>query len=89
MTSKAFEKKVSSVLASYKYYTVLSHKVWKEDGQLFLSVRLGAEKLRPEPWGVSAVFDGDGKLIRSSCGSLRDFMFTRILMRKIEDACRQ
>ena len=32
-------------------------------------------------------FDKDGKLIRSSYGSRRDYMFTRILMKRIEEAC--
>lgn len=87
MTLRQFEKKVSAVLAGYRRYSILSHKTWKEDSQLFLSVKLGPEMLRKEPWGVYAVFDKDGKLIKSSCGSLRDAVFTRILMKRIEAAC--
>ncbi len=87
MTVRQFEKKVSAVLAGYRRYNIISHKTWREDHQLFLSVKLGPEMLRKEPWGVYAVFDRDGKLIRSSCGSLRDVVFTRILMKRIEAAC--
>ena len=87
MTLRQFEKKVSAVLAGYRRYNILSQKTWKEDNQLFLSVKLGPEMLRKEPWGVYAVFDKDGKLIKSSCGSLRDAVFTRILMKRIEAAC--
>jgi hypothetical protein len=87
LTLRQFEKKVSAVLAGYRRYNILSHKTWKEDSQLFLSVKLGPEMLRKEPWGVYAVFDKDGKLIKSSCGSLRDAVFTRILMKRIEAAC--
>jgi len=87
LTLRQFEKKVSAVLAGYRRYNILSQKTWKEDSQLFLSVKLGPEMLRKEPWGVYAVFDKDGKLIKSSCGSLRDAVFTRILMKRIEAAC--
>ena len=88
MTTRRFEKIVSSVLDGYRRYHVLDHRVWKEDGQLFLGVKMGPERLRPEPWGVSAVFDQDGTLIKSSCGRLRDTLFTLMLMRRIEAACR-
>ena len=87
MTTRRFDKKVSAVLSRYSRYSIVSHKVWKEDGQLYLSVKLGPEMLRSEPWGVSAVFDHDGKLIKSSCGSFRDYLFTWILMKQIENAC--
>ena len=75
------------MLDRYRLYDIQSHKVWKEDGQLFLSVKLGPEMLRKESWGVSAVFDQNGKLIKSSCGSIRDYLFTWILMKRIEDVC--
>ena len=89
MTTRQFEKRVSNVLEHYTRYTIVSHKTWKEGGQLYLGLKLGPDRLRKEAWGVSAVFDRDGKLIKSSCGSLRDFMFTWILMRRIETACTQ
>ena len=87
MTVRQFEKKIAPVLARYGKYNVTAHKVWKENGQIFFSVRFAPDPLRKEPWGVSAVFDKDGKLIKSSYGSRRDYMFTRILMKRIEGAC--
>ena len=50
-------------------------------------VQMTPDTLRKEPWAVSAAFDKDGKLIRSSYGSRRDYMFTKILMKRIEEAC--
>lgn len=87
MTAKQFDKKAAAVLAGYTKYNIADHKVWKEKDQIFFSVRLDPDRFRREPWGVSAVFDPDGKLIRSSCGSLRDRLFTGILMKRIEKAC--
>ena len=87
MTATQFEKKVSHVLAGYRHYNIISHKTWKEGGQLLLSVKLGPELLRSEPWGVYAVFDKDGKLIKSSCGRMRDYLFTWILTKRIESEC--
>ena len=43
MTVRQFEKKVSAVLAGYRRYNIISHKTWREDHQLFLSVKLGPE----------------------------------------------
>ena len=87
MTVRQFEKKIAPVLERYGKYNVTSHRVWKENGQIYFSVRFDPDALRKEPWGVSAVFEKDGKLIKSSCGSRRDYMFTRILMKRIEEAC--
>ena len=87
MTTRQFDKNVSNVLAHYTRYNIVSHKAWKEGGQLYLGLKLGPDLLRNGVWGVSAVFDRDGKLIKSSCGSLRDFLFTWILMKRIETAC--
>ena len=87
MTTRQFEKHVSNVLAHYTRYNIVSHKAWKEGEQLYLGLKLGPDLLRNGVWGVSAVFDRDGKLIKSSCGSLRDFLFTWILMNRIETAC--
>ena len=87
MTTRQFEKKIAPVLEKYGKYRVADHKVWKEKDQIFFSARFEPEGLRKEPWGVSAVFDKDGKLIKSSYGSRRDYMFAKILMRRIEAAC--
>ena len=87
MTARQFEKKAASVLEKYKSYNIADHKVWKEKDQIFFSVRFDPDAFRKEPWGVSAVFDKTGKLIKSSYGSRRDYMFTRILMKRIEEAC--
>ena len=87
MTARQFEKKIAPVLEKYGKYHVAGHKVWKENSQIYFSVRFDPDGLRKEPWGVSAVFDKDGKLIKSSYGSRRDYMFTRILMKRIEEAC--
>ena len=87
MTAKQFEKKVSGVLDGYRHYNVVSHKTWKKGDQLFLSVKLGPDLLRSEPWGVFGVYDKDGKLIRSSCGKFREYLFTWILMERIEAGC--
>ena len=87
MTVRQFEKKIAPVLEKYGKYHVASHKVWREGEQIFFSVRFDPDALRKEPWGVSAVFDKDGKLVKSSYGSRRDYMFTRILMKRIEEAC--
>lgn len=87
MTTRQFEKRVAYVLTHYSRYNIVSYKAWKEGGQLYLGLKLGPDMLRTGVWGVSAVFDRDGKLINSSCGSLRDFLFTWILMKRIEAAC--
>ena len=89
MTAKQFEKRVSSVLErKYRRYNITGFKVWKEGKQLFLSVRLGPDMFRSETWGVSAVFDREGKCLSSSCGTIRDYLFTRILVLRIEAECR-
>ena len=89
MTARQFEKRVSSVLnQKYRKYNVTDFKVWKEGKQLLFSVRLDPDAVRNEPWGVSAVFDQYGSCISRSCGSKRDVMFTRILVRRIEEECR-
>ena len=87
MTVRQFEKKIAPVLEKYQKYNITTHKVWKENSQIYLSVRFDPDALRKEPWGVSAVFDKDGKLIKSSYGSRRDYMFTKILMKRVEEAC--
>lgn len=87
MTVRQFEKRIAPVLEKYGKYNMRTHMVWKENNQFYFSVRFNPDTFRKEPWGVSAVFDKDGKLIRSSCGSRRDYMFTRILMKRIEGAC--
>ena len=87
MTARQFDRKASAVLEKYGKYNIADHKVWREKDQIFFSARFNPGLFRTEPWGVSAVFTKDGKLIRSSCGSRRDSMFTRILMRRIEEAC--
>ncbi len=87
MTAKQFERVITPVLDKYRKYHLADHKVWKEKDQIFFSVRFAPEKLRKETWGVSAVFDKEGNLIKSSYGSRRDYMFTRILMKRIEKAC--
>ena len=64
MTAKQFEKRVSSVLErKYRKYNITGFKVWKEGKHLFLSVRIGVDLIRTEPWGVSAVFDSEGKWV--------------------------
>ena len=74
MTAKQFEKRVSSVLErKYRKYNITGFKVWKEGKHLFLSVRIGVDLIRTEPWGVSAVFDSEGKCLNRSCGSRRDY----------------
>ena len=87
MTARQFEKKLVPVLEKYGKYNLADHKVWREKDQIFFSVRFDSDAFRKEPWGVSAVFDKTGKLIKSSYGSRRDYMFTRILMKRIEEAC--
>lgn len=87
MTARQFEKKIAPVLEKYGKYNISGRKVWKEQDQIFLSLRFESDTLRKEPWGVSGVFDKDGKLIKSSYGSRRDYMFTKILMKRIEEAC--
>ena len=87
MTARQFEKRIAPVLEKYGKYNMTAHKVWKEKDQIFFSVKLGPDAFHKDPWGVSAVFDKDGKLIKSSYGSRRDYMFTRILMKRIEEAC--
>ena len=87
MTARQFDRKASAVLEKYGKYNIVNHKVWREKDQIFFSAKFNPGLFRTEPWGVSAVFTKDGKLIRSSCGSRRDSMFTRILMRRIEEAC--
>ena len=88
MTARQFEKRVSSVLErKYRRYNVIGYKVWKEGKQLFLSVRLGPDLFRTETWGVSAVFDQDGKCLSKSCGTIRDRLFTGILVWRIEAEC--
>ena len=87
MTVRQFEKRIAPVLAKYGKYNMTAHKVWKENSLIYFSMRFDPEGLRKEPWGVFAVFDKDGKLIKSSYGSHRDYMFTRILMKRIEEAC--
>ncbi len=87
MTTRQFEKRVASVLEQkYKKYNVTGYRVWKEGRQLFLSVRLGPDDFRQDLWGISAIFDLEGNCISRSCGSKRDHMFTRILVRRIEKA---
>ena len=89
MTARQFEKRVASVLEQkYGKYNVTDYKVWKEGNQIYLSVRFGSDAFRGEPWGVSAVFDKDGNCISKSYGSRRDYMFTRILVQRIEEACK-
>ena len=87
MTARQFEKKVSSVLRKYEKYNVTGYKVWRENSQIYLSVRLGPDLFREQPWGVSGVFDRTGRLIKSGYGSRRDYMLARILMKRIEEAC--
>ena len=87
MTARQFDKKVVSVLERYRTYKIADHRVWKEKNQIFFSVRFEPDLFRKDPWGISAVFDKDGNLIRSSCGSYRDYLFTRILMKRIEHVC--
>ena len=88
MTAKQFEKRISSVLKrKYRRYNVTGYKVWKEGKQLFLSVRLGPDVFRTETWGVSAVFDPHGKCLNRSCGTIRDRLFTEILVWRIEKEC--
>jgi len=89
MTAKQFEKRVTSVLErKYRRYNVSGHKVWKEGKQLFLSVRFDPDVFRTETWGISAVFDQGGKCLSRSCGTIRDYLFTLILVRRIEEECR-
>ena len=89
MTVRQFDRRVSAVLAQkYRKYNVTGHKVWKEGKQLFLSVRFGPDMFRSQAWGVSAVFDREGSSLSRSYGSRRDYMFTRILTERIEEACR-
>ena len=87
MTARQFERKIVPILRKYAKYNLTDHKVWREKDQIFFSAKFDPDAFRKEPWGVSAVFDKDGKLIRRSCGSRRDYMFTRILMKRIEEAC--
>ncbi|MBQ9663109.1 MAG: hypothetical protein IJV40_08185 [Oscillospiraceae bacterium] len=87
MTARQFEKRVTEVLGQYGKYNITGCKVWRENNQIYLTVKLGPDLFRDQPWAVSGVFDKTGKLIRSSYGSRRDYMFTRILMRRIEEAC--
>lgn len=87
MTTRQFEKKIAPVLEKYGKYHMTACKVWKEKNQIFFSIRFAPDSFRKEPWGVSAVFDKDGRLLKSSYGSRRDYMFTRILMKRIEEVC--
>ena len=87
MTSRQFEKKASEVLKKYEKYRLAGYKVWREKDQFFFSVRFDPDRFRKQVWGVSAVFDRDGRLVKSSYGSIRDFLFTAILMKRIEEAC--
>ena len=87
MTARQFEKTVRMVLESYQNYNITDCKVWKENNQIYFTLKLGPDRFRAEPWAVSAVFDKSGKLLKSSYGSRRDYMFARILMKRIEEAC--
>ena len=89
MTARQFDRRVTYVLEQkYRRYRVTDHKVWKEGNQIFLSVRFGTDAFRSEPWGISAVFDRDGRCISRSCGSRRDSMFSKILIQRIEETFR-
>lgn len=87
MTVRQFEKRIAPILEKYGKYNLTAHRLWKEKDQIFFSARFDPDTLRKEPWGVSAVFYKDGKLIKRSYGSRRDYMFTKILMKRIEEAC--
>ena len=87
MTARQFEKTVRMVLESYRNYNITDCKVWKENNQIYFTLKLGPDRFRTESWAVSAVFDKSGKLLKSSYGSRRDYMFARILMKRIEEAC--
>ena len=87
MTARQFEKTVRMVLESYQNYNITDCKVWKENNQIYFTLKLGPDRFRAESWAVSAVFDKSGKLLKSSYGSRRDYMFARILMKRIEEAC--
>ena len=87
MTACQFEKTVRMVLESYQNYNITDCKVWKENNQIYFTLKLGPDRFRAESWAVSAVFDKSGKLLKSSYGSRRDYMFARILMKRIEEAC--
>ena len=87
MTVRQFEKRIAPVLEKYGKYHMTDHKVWKEKDQIFFSIRFDPDRFRKEPWGVSAVFDKGGKLLKSSYGSRRDYLFTKILTKRIEEAC--
>ena len=87
MTARQFEKTVRMVLESYRNYNITDCKVWKENNQIYFTLKLGPDRFRTESWAVSAVFDKSGKLLKSSYGSRRDYMFAWILMKRIEEAC--
>ena len=89
MTARGFEKRVASVLERYyRKYNITDYKVWKEDKLLFLRVRFGPDLFRNESGGISSVFDMAGNCISNSCGRRRDYLFTKILVRRIEEECR-
>ena len=89
MTARQFEKRVAFVLeGKYRKYHYTEYKVWKEGKQLFLSVRFEPDQFRSEKWGISAVFDSEGNCIKKSYGTKRDYMFTKILVQRIEEACK-